>query len=179
MNQALFTHDISNLDSTLFCRKRLSTFSCITDKNVISSNFKFSPKNQKKLTSFIAEFTEIKNQFILSDSPAKLMFKQENDKDIFFHIFESKELVQWKNKSPVVIIYVEDNINLSDHIEFLSEYSAVAIVQGRLNAFRFLIRTKHLDFSESASPSFETEMDLNDMFTFNRNFHKAGNLNYS
>lgn len=169
MEHAWFTHNIPDLDSTLFGRKKAN----LNDSVIVSSNFQFSPKNQKKLSGFLNEFTEAKNQLVLSESPAKLIFKQEDKYDIFFHIFETKDQIQWESKSQVLIVYIEDNAELKDHIDILSQYAAIAVVQGRSNTFRFLIGTKNNYFSDVNCPCFESGLDLIDIGAFSKEFNKA------
>lgn len=173
MEHAWFTHNIPDLDSTVFGRKNGATIPNLNDCGIVCSNFQFSPKNQKKISSFLNEFTEAKNQMVLSESPAKLIFKQEDKFDIFFHIFESKDQIQWESKSQVLIVYIEDNIDLKDNIDILSQYAAVAVVQGRSNTFRFLIGTKNHQFSDVKGPCFETGLDLVDISAFSKEFNKA------
>ena len=169
MEHAWFTHNIPDLDSTLFGRKNAN----LNDSGIVSSSFQFSPKNHKKLSIFLNEFTEAKNQLFLSESPAKLIFKQEDKYDIFFHIFETKDQIQWESKSQVLIVYIEDNAELKEHIDILSQYAAVAVVQGRANTFRFLIGTKNHQFSDFQCPCFESGLDLIDICTFSKEFNKA------
>lgn len=173
MECACFTHNISDLDSTLFGRKNGTTILNLNDSGVFSSRFQFSPKNQKKLSLFLNEFTEAKNQLALSESPAKLIFKQEDKYDLFFHIFESKDQIQSESKSQVLVVYIEDNAELKDHIDILSQYAAIAVVQGRSNTFRFLIGTKNQQFSDIQSPCFESCLDLIDICAFSKEFNKA------
>lgn len=173
MEHSCFTHNISDLDSTLFSRKKGSILSNVNDNGTVSSCFQFSPKNQKKISKFINEFTEAKNQLLLSESPARLMFRQEDKYDILFHIYDSKEQVQWENMSQVLIVYVEDDVDLKEHTEFMSQYAAVAIVQGRTNTFRFMIGTKNPKFSGFEDPLFERNVDLTDIQTFSKDFFKA------
>lgn len=173
MEHSCFTHNISDLDSTLFSRKKGSALSNVNENGTVSSSFQFSPKNQKKISKFISEFTETKNQLLLSESPARLMFKQEDKYDILFHIFDSKDQVHWENMSQVLIVYVEDEADLKEHLEFMSQYAAVAIVQGRSNTFRFMIGTKNPKFSDSEGPHFERSADLIDIQSFSKDFFKA------
>lgn len=173
MEYACFTHNISDLDSTLFGRKRGSFISNVNESGIVSSSFQFAPKNQKKLSFFINEFTDAKNQLLLSESPAKLVFKQEGKYDLFYHIFESKDQIHWENKSQLLIVYIEDSIDLKDHESLLSQYAAVAVVQGRANTFRFFIVTKNQQFADLQSQFFESDIDLIDLSSFSKEFNKA------
>lgn len=177
MEHTCFTHNISDLDSTLFCRKKGSILSTKNENGTVSSSFQFSPKNQKKITKFISEFTETKNQYLLSESPARLIFKQDDKYDVFFHRFESKDQIQWENMSQVLIAYVEDEADLKEHLDFMSQYAAVAIVQGRSNTFRFMIGSKNPQFSDSDEPKFDKSIDLIDIQSFKKDFFKASNHN--
>jgi hypothetical protein len=173
MEYASFTHNISDLDSTLFGWKSGSIIPNVNDSGIVSSNFQFLAKNQKKLSLFINEFTEAKNQLILSESPGKLMFKQEDRFDTFFHVFDSEDQIRWENKSQVLVVYIEDDVDLKKHVDLLSQYSAIATVQGRSNTFRFLIGTKNHPFSDVDSSCFESDIDLIDLGSFTKNFNKA------
>lgn len=173
IDHAYFTHNISDLDSTLFTSKGASIMANANEGSIVSSNFQFSPKNQKKLSYFINEFTEAKNQLVLSESPAKLICKHEDKHDLFFHVFESEEQIQLESKSQILIVYVEDDADLTHYAAILSEYAAVAVVQGRSNAFRFLIGSKRNQFSDVDVPCFESDSDLMDLHNFSKDFNKA------
>lgn len=170
MEHTNFTHNISDLDSTLFNRKKRSA----NENGLVSSSFQFSPKNQKRLSGFLIEFSESKNQFLLSESPAKLFLRQDEKRDIFFHVFDTKDQIQWENKSQILIVYVEDDLDLKEHYQFLSHYSAVAVVQGgRSNTFRYIVGTRNSHFSNLEDWSLESCPDLVDIRTFGNNFYKT------
>ena len=100
------------------------------------SSFQFSPKNQKKLSNFINEFNEAKNQRSTFRITHKIVvFKKDDYKDIFFHVYDSQDQIP-KSRSSILILYLEDENNLKDYIQSLQYYTAVAIVQGRSNNFR-------------------------------------------
>lgn len=173
-----FTNNISILDSTLFSHKKRSIIPSLNEDGIVSTSFQFSPKNQKRLSGFISEFIEARNQFILSESPAKLLFKQEEKWDIFFHVYDTKKQIQSENKSQVLIAYVEDEVDLKDNYDLLSEYSAVAIVQGggRSSTFRFIIGTNRPHISGIDASFYEAGQDLADIRSFMKEFYKASNL---
>lgn len=177
MEYSHFTNNLNILDSTLFSRKKRSILPSLNENGIVRTNFQFSPKTQKRLSGFINEFIEARNQFLLSESPAKLMFKQEEKWDIFFHTFDKKEQINSENRSQVLIVYVEDEVDLKDHFEFLSNYSAVAVVQGgRSSTFRFMVGTSNPQFSDADAPFFETGQDLVDICLFSKTFYKASNI---
>lgn len=176
MGNSFVTHNTSDFDATLFSSKRRSIIPGSDENGAMSSSFQFSPKNQKKLSNFINEFTEAKNQFLLSESPAKLLFKKDDYKDIFFHVYDSQDQIPWESRSSILILYLEDENNLKDYIQSLQYYTAVAIVQGRSNNFRFTIATKNSNFSDWNVSFCETEIDLKDINSFVKDFYKSSNF---
>ena len=178
MGNSFVTHNTSDFDATLFSSKRQSNITCSDDNGAISSCFQFSPKNPKKLTAFINEFTEARNQFLLSESPAKLLFKKDDYRDIFFHVYDAQDQIPCESRSPILILYLEDDSNVKDYIQSLHEYMAVAIVQGRSNTFRFTIATKNNQFSDLKGIFYETELNLKDINSFLKIFSKSSNFHY-
>lgn len=173
MEKACFTRNISDLDSTLFSLKKSSNNSKIDEDGIVSSCFQFCPKNQKKLVNFLNEFSEAKNQNILSESPAKLIFKQEDRYDVFFHVYEDANQIHKDCKSPIAIVYVEDQVNILAHSEFLADYDTVVIVQGRCNTLRFLLGTRISKLDETVCPVYSSEPELLDIKSFSKIFFKA------
>jgi hypothetical protein len=175
MGNSFVTHNISDFDATLFSPKRQSSIPYKKEKGTMSSCFQFLPKNQKKLPQFIKEFTEARNQFLLSESSAKMLFKKDDNKDVFFHIYESHNQIMWESRSPILILYLEDEDNLKEYSQLLHEYIAVAIVQGRSNNFRFTIATKNNHFSDLNDIFYEIDLDLKDVNSFIKYFYKSSN----
>lgn len=175
MGNSFVTHNTSDFDATLFSPKRQSNIPRSEGNGTMSSCFQFSPKNQKKISAFINEFTEARNQFLLSESPAKMLFKKDDFKDVFFHVYESSDEIFWESRSPILILYLEDEDNLDKYSQLLHEYMAIAIVQGRSNNFRFTIATKSEQFSDLSDIFYETGLDLKDANLFVKDFYKSSN----
>lgn len=170
MDYACFTNNLSELDSGLFGRKKSS--SCLLNETSINSSFQFLPKNQKKLSAFINEFTEARNQYILSESPAALLFRRDEGRDMFYHVFTADQFAAWESKSPVAIVYTEEGADIASHLGYLSGYEAVAVVQSRMNGFRFCVRHRNVAFH--AGSCFEAKAELQPLHLFSRDFGKAG-----
>ena len=165
IEQSSKTYNDSDLKSIFFGRELGAE---------IRGSFRFSPKNHKRLPGFISEFSDARNQFLLSESPAKLMFKQEEKWDIFFHIFDSKDQIKSINKSQVLIVHVEEEVDLKEHYNFLSQYTAIAVVQGgRSNSYRFIVGTSNSQFSNFNTSFFEPGRDLENICSFSKDFYRA------
>lgn len=179
IDHALFTNNLSEIDSALFGKNRTTpSTSLSSNTGTISTNYKFLPKNQKKLTPFLSEFAEARSQFILSESPAKLRKRQLDGRDLSYHIFNSQDYEDWENKSRVAIVYTEEdegtNLNnfLSNH---LADYTAVAIVQQKSNKFRFCLRTKN-SLNLADRKFIQTSTDLKSIDQFMKEFHSASKI---
>lgn len=172
MGNSFVTHNTSDFDGTLFSPKRQSN---IHENGTLNSCFQFSPKNQKKLSAFINEFTEARNQFLLFESPAKMVYKKDDYKDVFFHVYESHDHIIWESRSPILILYLEDEDDLKEYSRTLQDYMAVAIVQGRSNTFRFTIATQNTQFSDLNESFYETGLDLKGAHLFFKDFYKSSN----
>ena len=175
IGNSFVTHNISDFDATLFSPKRRSHVPLSDEHGTLSSCFQFAPKNQKKLLAFIGEFTDARNQFLLKESPAKMLFKKDDYKDVFFHVYESQDQILYENRSPILILYLEDEDNLKYFSQLMSYYVAVAIVQGRSNAFRFTIATKNNQFSNLNDIFYEPGLDLKESNSFIKDFYKSSN----
>lgn len=175
MGNSFVTHNTSDFDATLFSPKRQSNIPRSEENVTLNSCFQFSPKNQKKLSAFINEFTEARNQFLLSESPAKMLYKKDDYKDVFFHVYESHDQIILESRSPILILYLEDENDLKEYSQALQNYMAVAIVQGRSNTFRFTIATKNTQFSDLHGSFYETSLDLKGANSFIKDFYKSSN----
>ena len=159
MEQACFTLNRSDLDSLN-----------------LSNSLRFLPKNQKRTTSFFHEFTEARNQLLLSESPAKLLFQRTGDdnRDLLYHVFSRVQFEAWNqnSQSPVAIVYVEEDeeVQFEAYMGLLSEYAAVAIIQGRQQTYRFCIRTRSTHFSKTEM----TESHLQTLPVFIGNLKRSG-----
>lgn len=167
------THNTSDFDATFFSPKRQSNASNCDNNMTLSSCFQFSPKNEKKISAFINEFTDARNQYLLSELSAKLIFKKDDYKDIFFHVYKFQDQINFESMSPILILYVEDEDKIENFLDLIQEYQVVAIVQGHCNNFRFTIATKNSQFSDLKDNFFETELDLKDTISFIKDFYKS------
>ena len=101
MEHTFYTSNTADLDST---------FSIKNENVTISSNIQFLPKNQKKLSYFINEFFETRNQLLLSESPANLLFKKEDNRDLYYHIFDKDAFIFAVKSSSVTLPTTTKNI---------------------------------------------------------------------
>lgn len=172
MEQACFTLNRSDIDSSLIGLKKSN--SCLLNEAFISnSSLRFLPKNQRKISSFFNDFTEARNQFILSESPAKLLFQRDDGRDIFYHAFNRAQFESWNSKSPVAVIFLEEDneIDFESYMGLLGDYQAVAIIQGRQQKYRFCIRSRKTQFNQSGE---ECQLHLHNLNAFIGTFKKAG-----
>lgn len=179
MEEACFTLNRTDIDSSLLGLKRSTSrlSSAEPAATYVNNNLRFLPKNQKKFSAFYNEFTEARNQFILSESPAKLFFQRDDHRDIFYHLFNREEFEAWTNRSPVAILFLEEGheVPFEGFMSFLAEYEAVAIVQARGSTFRFCVRTRDAKFQEAKQES--TAQHLRALSQFIQYFKKSGNRN--
>lgn len=164
MEHTFYTSNTADLDST---------FSIKNENVTISSNIQFLPKNQKKLSYFINEFFETRNQLLLSESPANLLFKKEDNRDLYYHIFDKDAFISWENRSQVLLVYLEGEVDLKNYSEHISQYASVILVQGRLGSFRTVILTKSQRFSMLDEECFDFECSFMNNSDFSRHLMKS------
>jgi hypothetical protein len=148
MEHACFTLNRGDIDSSLLGLKKSSS-GLLTEAAYINNNLRFLPKNQKKFSTFYTEFTEARNQFILSESPAQLLCERNDGRDIFYHLFNQSDFETWTGRSPIAVLFLEEEseVSFESFMSFLADYEAVAIVQARNQKYRFCIRTRDAKFN--------------------------------
>jgi hypothetical protein len=143
-----------------------------TDGFGLRSSYQFAPKNAKRLRGFLNDFTEARNQHLLSESPALLRFKRVDDRDVHFHTFSSDDFMGWEHRSPIAIVFAEDGVNdVIERLGLFEEYHAVAVVQSRLGGYRFCIRTK--SGCDSGAELCERSSNLESLSAFQKAFNRA------
>lgn len=174
MEQACFTLNRADIDGSLIGLKKSNSGLLNNEAFISNSSLRFLPKNQRKISAFFKEFTEARNQFILSASPAKLLFQRDDGRDIFYHAFNRTEFEAWTSKSPVAVIFLEEGneIGFESYMSSLGEYEAVAIVQGRQQKYRFCVRSRKTQFKQSTEDC--CQLHLQNLNTFITNLKKSG-----
>ena len=175
MEQACFTLNRADIDSSLLGLKRSSS-GLLNEAAYINSSLRFLPKNQKKFSAFYNEFTEARNQFILSESPAQLLFQRDDGRDIFYHLFSRGDFENWTGRSPIAVLFLEEEseVPFDSYMSFLADYEAVSIVQARGQKYRFCIRTRDTKFNGSDLD--DAQLHLQSLSQFNSLFKKSGKL---
>ncbi len=122
------------------------------------SSYRLVAKKQEKLSLFLEKFNETKHQSFLADSTADIYVKgvEGTDKMVYFHVFsDEQEYLQWRHKSKVAILYVEQGSKMPTIDELYAlfpenETDALMVVQTMNgSAFRMNIKSRDLIFAST------------------------------
>ncbi len=175
MEQACFTLNRADIDGSLLGLKK-SASGLLNEAAYINNHLRFLPKNQKKFAAFYNEFMEARNQFILSESPAQLLFQRDEERDMFYHLFNQGDFESWTGRSPVAVLFLEeesDELAFDAYMNYLAEYEAIAIVQARAHKYRYCIRTRDLKFTRHETID-DSQLHLQSLSRFLSNFKRSG-----